>query len=121
MTAAAAATVGVEAFIAGLRACGTDAAVDSGVVVFTVAAAARSGPLTTLTGVAVTELEAWPAVPPHWVHLPATVQFASTNANPTGTLSGWVRHSRDIKGWGDAEEPAQAWMAHLRRVLRDAA
>jgi hypothetical protein len=55
------------------------------------------------------------------VHLPATVQFTATNASPAETLPGWVRHSRDVKGWGDAEEPAQAWLAHLRRVLEDAA
>ena len=44
-----------------------------------------------------------------------------TNISPAETLPGWVRHSREIKGWGDAEEPAQAWLAHLRRVLQDAA
>ena len=118
---AATTTEGVGKFIAGLRVCGTDAAVDSGIVVFTVVAAARSGPLATLTGVAAAELETWPAVPPHWVHLPAAVQFTSTNINLQETLPGWVRHSRQINGWGDAEEPAQAWLAHLRRVLQDAA
>ncbi|MGH3244746.1 MAG: hypothetical protein ACRDOI_00810 [Trebonia sp.] len=117
----AATTAGVDTFIAGLRACGVDATVNGDVVVFTVVAAARSGPLTTPTGVAVSELPAWPAIPPHWVHLPAAVQFAATNASATETRPGWVRHSREIKGWGDAEEPAQAWLAHLRRVLRDAA
>jgi hypothetical protein len=119
--AAAATTAGVDTFIEGLRACGVDAAVSGDVVVFTVVAAARSGPLPTPTGVAVSELAAWPAVPPHWVHLPATVQFAATNVSATETLPGWVRHSRELKGWGDAEEPAQAWLAHLRRVLLDAA
>ena len=119
--AAAATTAGVDGFIAGLRVCGVDAAVDSGIVVFTVVAAGRSGPLTTPTGVAAAELAAWPAVPPHWIHLPAAVQFTSTNINPAETLPGWVRHSRQINGWGDAEEPAQAWLAHLRRILQDAA
>jgi hypothetical protein len=114
-------TAGADKFVAGLRACGTDASVDSGIVVFTVVATGRSGPLATPTGVAVSELEGWPAIPPHWVHLPAAVQFASTNPSTSDTLPGWVRHSRDIKGWGDAEEPAQAWLAHLRRVLQDAA
>src|SRR5690349_8280664 len=104
----AATTTGVDGFIAGLRVCGTDAALDSGIVVFAVVAAGRSGPLTTLTGVAAAELTAWPAVPPHWIHLPVAVQFTSTNINPAETLSGWVRHSREIRGWGDAEEPAQA-------------
>ena len=117
---AAVTTAGVDMFIAGLRVCGVDARVDSGIVVFTVVAAGRAGPLTTQTGVAVAELTAWPAVPPHWIHLPDAVQFTSTNINTAETLPGWVRHSREIRGWGDAQEPAQAWLAHLRRVLRDA-
>jgi len=118
--AAAVTTAGVDGFIASLRVCGTEATVESGVVVFTVAAAARSGPLGTQAGVAVAELATWPAVPPHWVHFPAAVRFEATNASPAETLPGWVRHSREIRGWGDAEEPAQAWLAHLRRVLEDA-
>jgi hypothetical protein len=50
----------------------------------------------------------------------STVQFASTNSNTQETLPGWVRHSRQVNGWGDATEPAQAWIAHVRRVLQDA-
>lgn len=118
---AAATTAGTDKFIAGLRACGTDAAVNAGIVVFTVMATGRSGPVVTQTGVAATELDAWPAVPPHWIHLPVGVQFTETNTSTAGTLPGWVRHSRKVNGWGDAEEPAQAWLAHLRRVLQDAA
>jgi hypothetical protein len=119
MMTAAATTAGTDAFIAGLRRCGTDATVSAGIVMFTVVAAGRSGPFTTQAGVAVAELEAWPAVPPHWVHLPAAIQFTTTNINTDETLPGWVRHSRQVNGWGDAEEPAQAWMAHLRRILQD--
>jgi len=114
-------TTGVDGFIAGLRRCGTDATVNTGIIVFTVVAAGRSGPLTTQTGVAAAELEAWSAVPPHWAHFPAAAQFTHTNSRPDETLPGWIRHSRQINGWGDAEEPAQAWLAHLRRILLDAA
>ena len=113
-------TVGVDGFLTGLQRCGVEPAVNGTIVVFTVAAAARSGPLTTQTGVAVTQLQAWPAVPPHWIHLPASVTFTSTNVNPDETLPGWLRHSRNIIGWGDAHEPAQAWLAHLRSVLQEA-
>ena len=116
----AATAAGVDGFITGLRDCETAASVNTGIVVFTVVAAGRSGPLTTQSGVAVAELTAWPAVPPHWVHFPAVVRFEATNLSTEETLPGWVRHSRDIRGWGDAEEPAQAWQAHLRRVLEDA-
>ena len=118
---AVATTAGVDGFIAGLRRCCIDATLNTGIVVFTVVAAGRSGTLTTQTGVAAAELAAWSAVPPHWVHFPATVQFASTNSNHGETLPGWIRHSRQVNGWGDAEEPAQAWLAHLRGVLQDAA
>jgi adenylosuccinate synthase len=55
------------------------------------------------------------------VHFPAAVQFTRTNSSQQETLPGWVRHSRQVNGWGDAEEPAQAWLAHLRRILQDAA
>ena len=117
----AVATTGADRFIAGLGRCGVDAAVNTGILVFTVVAAGRSGLLTTQTGVAAAELEAWPAIPPHWAHFPATVQFTSTNSNVDETLPGWARHSRQVNGWGDAEEPAQAWLAHLRRILQDVA
>jgi hypothetical protein len=120
MTAAVTA-MGVDGFIGGMRRCGIDATVNMSIVVFTVVAAGRSGLLTIETGVATAELAAWSAVPPHWVHLPATVQLVSTNSNHDETLPGWVRHSRQVNGWGDAEEPAQAWLAHVRRVLQDAA
>ena len=63
------------------------------------------------------ELAAWPAVPPHWVHLPTDITFARTDADMNGCLPGWTRHSRQIASWGDATEPAQAWLAHVRGVL----
>lgn len=113
-------TVGVDAFIAGLSRCGVEAAQQAGVVTFPVEAMTSSGPRTVQTGVAAAELLAWPAVPPHWVHLPDSIQFASTNTNAAETLPGWTRHSRDIKNWGNAAEPAQAWLAHVRSVLQDA-
>jgi hypothetical protein len=121
MMAAVATTTGVGGFIAALCRCGIDAAENTSIVVFTVVAAGRSGPVTTQTGVAAAELEAWPAIPPHWVHFPATIKFASTNSNQDEVLPGWTRHSRQVNGWGDAEEPGQAWLAHLRRILQDAA
>jgi hypothetical protein len=117
---AAVTTVGVDAFRAGLAGCGVETSVRSGVVVFAVVAATRSGVITIETGVAVAELQAWPAVPPHWIHLPASVQFAHTNINAQETLPGWARHSRDIVGWGNAQEPGQAWLAHVRGVMLEA-
>lgn len=118
---AAVTTVGVDAFRAGLAACGVESRVQSAVVVFSVVAATRSGVITVETGVALAELQAWPAVPPHWIHLPAPVTFAQTNINTQETLPGWARHSRDVLGWGNAEQPAQAWLAHVRGVLLESA
>ncbi|TCJ34613.1 hypothetical protein [Parafrankia sp. BMG5.11] len=117
----AVATVGADAFIAGLHRCDIQTTVTASVVVFTVAAATQSGATDVETGVAVSELGAWPAVPPHWIHLPTTVALTNTNINMDETLPGWVRHSRQVAGWGDAEEPAQAWLAHVRSVLQEAA
>lgn len=113
-------TVGVDAFIAGLSRCGVEATQQAGVVIFMVEAVTRSVPQIVQTGVAATELQSWPAVPPHWVHFPDSIQFARTNTNASETLPGWTRHSRDIHNWGNAAEPAQAWLAHVRSVLQDA-
>ncbi len=68
------------------------------------------------TAVEAAELANWPVAPPHWIHLPATVTFAHTNAQPS-PITGWLRHSRQITGWGTDPNPAQAWLAHVRGVL----
>lgn len=68
------------------------------------------------TGVEVAELANWPVAPPHWIHLPATVTFARTNCQPS-SVGGWLRHSRQVNGWGTDPNPAQAWLAHVRGVL----
>jgi hypothetical protein len=111
---------GVEGFIAGLRRCGLNPVVDRGIVKFEVLAivGTLAGKLVP-TGVSVEELKAWPATPPHWVHLPADISLARTNSQGS-SIQGWLQHSREIKRWGDAEERAQAWIAHVRAVLASA-
>lgn len=71
------------------------------------------------TGVSVDELSSWPQVPPHWVHLPPSVRFPHSNTQPS-PKSGWLMHSRQITGWGDAP-PAVEWVSHIRSVLGEAA
>jgi hypothetical protein len=71
------------------------------------------------TAVEAAELANWPVAPPHWIHLPATVTFARTNSQPS-PRTGWLRHSRQISGWGTDVNPAQAWLAHVRGVLASA-
>lgn len=114
-------TAAVTGFIEGLARCGVRAEQTGPVVTFTVEACA--GPLAGQqipTAVGVDELAMWPGIPPHWVHLPAGITFPHTNICPQSTLPGWVRHSRQAIGWGDATEPAQAWLSHVRSVLASA-
>lgn len=117
-----ASAAGVDGFVAGLRRCGTIAQVQGAVVTFVVEAPAGGlAGAAVETGVEVVELVMWPVAPPHWIHLPESVRFGRTNSDRNGCLPGWSRHSRQIVGWGDATEPAQAWLAHVRGVLAEAA
>lgn len=113
--------LGVEGFVAGLRECGIEAVVRHGVVTFPVAPldGALAGQAVEV-GVGVDELGAWPAVPPHWIHLPPEVCFARSNTQPSD-IPGWVKHSRGANAWGDAAHAPQAYVAHLRAVVGEAA
>lgn len=71
---------------------------------------------TVATGVAVGELQRWPVVPPHWIHLPESVRFAQTNSRPS-TRSGWLMHSRQITRWGQDPDPGVGWASHVRGVV----
>jgi hypothetical protein len=114
-------TTGVDGFISGLRECGIETSIRHGVVTFIVAAVdgALAGQAVEV-GVSVDELGAWPAVPPHWVHLPPDVRFTRSNTQAS-ELPGWVKHSRGANAWGDAGHPPQAYVAHLRAVVGEAA
>jgi hypothetical protein len=111
---------GLEGFLTSLRRCGLDPVVEAGVASFTVepASGARAATLVE-TGVGLEELSTWPAVPPHWVHFPNAVGFARSNTQPS-SRPGWTKHSRQIVHWGNAREPAQAWLAHVRGVAGEA-
>jgi hypothetical protein len=111
---------GLEGFLASLRCCGVEAVVEAGVVAFAVElmAGARAGTAVP-TGVGVDELAGWPAVPPHWVHFPDDVRFPASNMQAS-SRAGWTKHSRNIQRWGNAAEPAQAWLAHVRTVAGEA-
>lgn len=110
-------TTGLDGFVAALRSLGADPQVQSDVVTYTVTPI--SGALAghaVRTGVGVEEVAPWPAAPPHWLHFPADVTFASTNSRDS-SLPVWRAHSRDIGAWGVAPVPAAAWLAHVRGVL----
>ena len=107
--------------MADLAAVDIEATLEHGVVLYKVIA--PSGALfgeSVDTGVGVGELQAWPAVPPHWLHFPTSVQFAATNADQAEVLPGWQRHSRDIGPWDMSRPPIQSWLAHVRGVIASA-
>lgn len=66
------------------------------------------------TGVSISEVQSWPAVPPHWVHLPDSVRFEQTNIDSTDCAPGFVRHSRDFNYTDTSIHPARAWLSHVR-------
>jgi hypothetical protein len=115
-----AATGGVEGFIEGLSRCGVSSQQRDGFVFYAVEAVdgGRAG-VATETAVEAAELERWPLVPPHWIHLPGNVVFGSTNSRPS-PIDAWIQHSRQIAAWGQDSEPAQGWLAHVRAVIGEA-
>ena len=109
-----------QRFIADMTELGLDPTAEAELVIYRVTPidGARAG-TPVETGVSLDELGSWPQVPPHWVHLPASVRFPQTNTQPS-PKSGWLMHSRNITGWGDAP-PAVGWASHIRAVLSEAA
>jgi hypothetical protein len=105
-------------FIADMTAAGAPARLDGARILFDVQAftGAYQG-RTVTTGVSVSEVQSWPMLPPHWIHLPVTVTFIETNADTTDCPPGWQRHSRDFAWTNMAVPPARAWLQHVRGVL----
>ncbi|WP_200215490.1 hypothetical protein [Micromonospora coerulea] len=117
MTAPTVSATGVQAFVAALEEFGAEPVVIATLVTYTVTpvtGALAGRPVR--TGVSVDEVAPWPTTPPHWIHLPADVTLAATNAGGS-PMAGWVAHSRDIPAWGTAQVPVAAWLAHVRGVL----
>ena len=110
---------GVQGFIDALTQLGLDPTVEAGLVLYRIipVEGAHAG-IEVETGVSADELGAWPQAPPHWVHLPPGIGFPETNSRAS-TKSGWLKHSRDIIGWGDAP-PGICWTSHVRAVLGEA-
>ena len=72
------------------------------------------------TAVSVSELPAWPAIPPHWVHFPSHVTIPLAHPDQSETQPGWIRHSRQIDRWDTVTEPGRTWLAHVRSVAAGA-
>ena len=105
-----------QAFVDAMTKLGLSPTVEAGLVIcrITPAAGARAGNSVEV-GVSVDELGYWPQAPPHWIHLPPDIKFASTNSQDS-PKAGWLQHSRNSAGWGDAP-PEVCWTAHLQAVL----
>ncbi|SDO31744.1 hypothetical protein SAMN05216368_1157 [Cryobacterium flavum] len=106
-----------QQFIDDMTAAGAPARADGPRILYSVVPVngALAGQLVT-TGVSISEVLSWPAVPPHWVHLPDTVLFEQTNIDSTDCAPGHVRHSRDY--YTDTSiPPARAWLSHVRGFI----
>lgn len=110
---------GVQGFVDDMTELGFAPTVEAELVIYGVEAinGAHAGSKVE-TGVSTDELDRWPQMAPHWIHLPAGIRFSETNSQPS-PKSGWLMHSRDLKGWGDAA-PAINWASHVRAVLSGA-
>lgn len=108
---------GVDDFIERMTKLGLDPVAETQLVIYKIEPVDGTHIGTTiLTGVAIDELSRWPLVPPHWIHLPATIEFAHTNSRPS-TRSGWTMHSRQITRWGQDPDPGVGWASHVRGVI----
>lgn len=107
----------VTTFVDGLRRLQTEPEVRDGLVFYRVepVEGRQAGELVE-TAVEVAELDGWPVVPPHWIHIPAEIALPATNSQQS-TRAGWLRHSRQIRGWGGDADRERAWVAHVRGVL----
>ncbi len=110
---------GVQKFVDDMTKAGFAPMVEDEVVTFQIVPVdgARAG-CSVDTGVSTGELDPWPQVPPHWIHFPAEVTLSTTNSQAS-PKPGWLMHSRNLSGWGDAS-PAVSWASHVRAVLSDA-
>ena len=110
---------GVQGFIHDLTELGFDPTVEDELVIYRIEPVdgAHAG-TAVATGVSTGELSPWPQAPPHWIHLPDSVGFPQTNSR-SSTKPGWLKHSRNINGWGDAS-PGVCWTSHVRAALGEA-
>jgi hypothetical protein len=107
-----------QQFVNDVTAAGAPARVDGARILYDVLAI--NGPLAgqlVTTGVSTAEVQSWPAVPPHWIHLPSSISFAATNMDQVDCPPGWNRHSRDYSYADTSVPPALAWLRHVRGFL----
>lgn len=122
MTSAPSSADGVSRFMADLKEEGHEPTRHGDLVrYFIVPVAGRYAGQKVETGVSVRELQSWPIVPPHWIHLPDEVTFAHTNSAVQDCLPGWRRHSREAGPWAMNRKPILIWISHVRGMIGQAA
>lgn len=111
-------TEAAQQFIDDMTAAGAPARAEGPRILYDVIAVggALAGQIVT-TGVSVSEVLSWPAVPPHWIHLPDSVEFGQTNMDDTDCPPGWKRHSREYDYTNMSVPPALAWLRHVRGFI----
>lgn len=110
---------GLQSFVGRMKELGLDPVIEKELVIYQVLSVDGSqAGCTVETGVDVSELEGWPRLPPHWIHLSDSINFINTNSD-VSSKTGWLKHSRDCTGWGDSE-PGISWLSHVRFVLSEA-
>ncbi|APZ35590.1 hypothetical protein BOH66_16150 [Microbacterium aurum] len=111
-------TKATQEFIDDMTAAGAPARADGPRILYEVTpvGGALAGQVVT-TGVSISEVQSWPAVPPHWVHLPETILFEQTNMDSTDCAPGFVRHSREYNYTDMSVPPARAWLSHVRGFI----
>ncbi|GGJ36237.1 hypothetical protein [Paenarthrobacter histidinolovorans] len=107
-----------QQFINDMTAVGASARADGPRILYDVVAVGGdlSGQTVT-TGVSVSELQSWPMVPPHWIHLPESIAFAATNVDEVDCPPGWKRHSREYTHNDMSVPPALSWLRHVRGFI----
>ena len=121
MTAPTTPDVGLASFLADLEAEGCKPSRDGEVVRYhVIPVSGRYAGTPVATGVSVNEVQGWPTVPPHWIHLPDEITFTQTNVDTQDCLTGWRRHSRDTGPWTLDRKPILVWLAHVRGVIGQA-
>lgn len=109
---------GPQRFIDDMAKAGIEVRVDGARLTYEVLAVggSLSGQLVP-TGVSLSEVQNWPQIPPHWVHLPDTVTLEPTNCDVVDCPSGWRRHSREFQLTDTSVAPALVWIRHVRGLL----
>lgn len=106
-----------QQFVDDMTAAGAAAWIDGTQVLYKVQATdGQLAPEIITTGVGLADVQSWPAIPPHWVHLPETLTFPQTNEEAT-ECPGWKRHSRDYGNPDPTVPPALSWLRHVRGCL----